>query len=77
MDGVNINSETFFNTYGDCYISGAYATASLAQCQPLGRTVGEANCFDTLIGFVYGGDLHGIVSIKVLNPSRRNQIIST
>jgi hypothetical protein len=77
MDGVNINSQTFFNTYGDCYISGAYAAASLAQSQPPSRAVGGANSFDAMIGFVYGGELHGIVSMKVLNPLRRNQIIST
>jgi hypothetical protein len=77
MEGDDINSQTFFNTYGDCYVSGAYAAASLAQCQWLGSAFGGANCFATLTGFVYGGDLHGIVSMKVLNSSRRNQIEST
>jgi hypothetical protein len=45
MDGVDINSQTFYNTYGDYYISGVYAAASWAQCQLLGRAVGGANYF--------------------------------
>ncbi|KAF2108743.1 hypothetical protein BDV96DRAFT_652676 [Lophiotrema nucula] len=46
MDGVEMDSEKFFDYYGDCYIS----------------------------GFMEGGDLHGIVSMKVLDASKKSEV---
>ncbi|KAK4077755.1 uncharacterized protein Triagg1_3449 [Trichoderma aggressivum f. europaeum] len=43
---MNMTNETFFQTFGDCYIS----------------------------GFIEGGDLHGIVSIKVLDATKKASI---
>ncbi len=72
MEGDKISSESFFKTYGDCYISGM----SSETLRPIPSN--GTDCLNRPItGFIYGGDLHGIVSIKVLSSSKRSQIEST
>ncbi|TGJ82973.1 hypothetical protein E0Z10_g5809 [Xylaria hypoxylon] len=48
LKDVNMDSQQFFNIFGDCYVS----------------------------GFMEGGDLHGIVSIKVLDSSKKSEVES-
>ncbi|KAI3326738.1 hypothetical protein HD806DRAFT_416024 [Xylariaceae sp. AK1471] len=48
LKDVSMTSESFFEIFGDCYVS----------------------------GFMEGGDLHGIVSVKVLDSSKKSEVES-
>ncbi|RWA14486.1 hypothetical protein EKO27_g555 [Xylaria grammica] len=48
LEGVKMNSQRFFEKFGDCYVS----------------------------GFMEGGDLHGIVSVKVLDATKKSEVES-
>ncbi|KAK4184695.1 hypothetical protein QBC35DRAFT_505299 [Podospora australis] len=46
LENFTYTSESFFETFGDCYVS----------------------------GFLEGGDLHGIVSVKVMDASKKTEV---
>ena len=68
MNNVKMTTEKFFDYYGDCYISDMFPSPSSApESTLLNQTNSSAR-------FMEGGDLHGIVSIKVLDASKKTQV---
>jgi hypothetical protein len=69
MNNVKMTSERFFDYYGDCYISDM--CPRLPSLAPGSVLLSQAN---SSARFMEGGDLHGIVSIKVLDASKKSQV---
>ncbi|PTB53234.1 hypothetical protein M431DRAFT_118887 [Trichoderma harzianum CBS 226.95] len=61
---MKMTNETFFQTFGDCYISGNSHSFNYI-CICIDRPVE---------GFVEGGDLHGIISIKAPDATKKANI---
>jgi hypothetical protein len=61
-----MTTEKFHELYGDSFISGKSDLSHAIHQSKLG----------TASGFIEGGDLHGIISIKVLDSSRKSEIKS-
>jgi len=66
MKDVQVDNDNFPDIYGDCYISGTYRITTVTRFLLLLTRLST--------GFMEGGELHGIVSVKVLDASNTKEV---
>lgn len=64
---ADMTSQEFFKRYGDCYISGISFIFSMVMYPDAKLDIP---------GFIDGGELHGIISMRILDRSRIHEIRS-